>query len=105
MDSPLTRHPVFLVLFELLKLAAISVIGIFVYALSFQLLVSTGLLAADMDGEGYGLALTRQAVMVWAGAIVLGFIAAFIKASWRWPLTLAPLYAPALYALIIAAAA
>lgn len=99
-----TRQAILHFLFELLKLAAIATLGIGAFAVTFQLLVSTGALSADVDGEGMGLVLTRQAVLVWMGSILLGFIAIFIHASWKWPLSFAPLYAPALYLVIRALA-
>lgn len=94
------RHALLRFLIDLVKLAAAAVIGVFVYAAAFQAMVMAGLLAADLDGEGYGHKLTQEAVTVWAGAILVGFIAIFIHKDWRWPLLIAPLYAPALFALI-----
>lgn len=79
-------------------LVIFSLSGIFLFAFTLNIMVMTGLLSADEQGAGYGEALARQAVMVWMGATMIGFISLFVQANWRWPFYLAPLYAPALYA-------
>lgn len=99
------KNRLILFLFDFAKLAASAMLGLFVYALTFQLLVRAGLISAEGDGDGYGRALTYQVIIVWLGGICVGLGGLFIRTEWRWPLTLAPLYAPALYAFIIALAA
>ncbi len=92
------------VFLNLAKVAVIAALGFFVFALTFQILVASGVLNADMDGEGYGRALIQQAVLIWLGSVMVALLSLPIKAGWRWPLTLAPLYAPALFAVFHALA-
>ncbi len=100
MSADFLHHPAARAAGNILKLALFAVAGIFLYALAFQLLVVSGLITAEIDGEGYGRALTQQALIVWGSGIALGIAGLFVRENWRWPLLFAPLYAPALYVLM-----
>ncbi len=93
-------HPAIRIVRDLLILGALAAVGLLLYGLAFQFLIMGGVLAADVDGEGYGLVLTHQAMLVWSGAVLLGLAGVFLKAEWRWTLLAAPAYAPTLYALM-----
>lgn len=100
MNTDILRHPLARFTFDVLKVVSAALAGLFFYALVFQLLIGFGLIAADVEGEGYGRVLTERAMLVWVGAIALALAGLFIRVNWRWTLLLAPAYGPALYALM-----
>lgn len=97
MNASFRDHPAARIAARMLQVVLFAVLGIFLYALAFQLLVGTGVMTADMDGEGYGYLLTQKAVIVWLAAILIALVGTFVRENWRWPLIAAPAYAPALY--------
>ena len=86
MTDQLRHHPAVQFSLRFAQIILFAVLGIFFYALAFQILVSTGLIAADLDGEGYGYALTQKAVVVWLLALLVAVGGLFVQAGWRWPL-------------------
>lgn len=95
------HHPVVTGAGRLLLVVLFAALGLFLYALVFQLMVAAGLLVADLDGDGFGWALTRRAMLVWLAAIGLALAGSFVRAGWRWPLVLAPVYGPSVYAAMV----
>lgn len=100
MTLSLPDHPAVRFVGRLLQVVLCALLGIFLYALAFQLLVGMGAVAADLDGEGYGFILTQRAVLVWLVSILIALGGLFVRPSWRWTLIAAPAYAPALYAVM-----
>ncbi len=79
---------------------AIAVAALPVFALTFNALIAMDLVPEELKDRAFGNELTFRAVIVWCGALIAGFAGIFPKESWRHVLYFAPLYAPALYAVI-----
>ena len=81
--------------FLLIALAALPV-----FALTFNALIAMNLVPEDLKDKAFGNELTFRAVIVWCAALLPGFAGIFPNESWRHVLYFAPLYAPALYAIL-----
>ncbi|MCI5059804.1 MAG: hypothetical protein MRY79_01895 [Alphaproteobacteria bacterium] len=88
------------IFFRLIILVTLSLLGGLLYAFSVNLMIMGGMLSSDTIANNFGRELTEKTVLVWLGAIVLGFISVFIQADWRKTLLFCPLLLPSLFALI-----
>lgn len=70
------------------------------FVVTFHVLISLNLIPEEVKDKAFGHELTFRSVIVWCGALVLGFIGIFPKESWRHILYFSPLYAPPLYAIL-----
>jgi hypothetical protein len=89
---------VFLLRFAGFLLIAMAALPAF--ALTFNALVLFDLIPAELKDKTFGNELTFRAVIVWCGALILGFAGIFPQENWRHVLYFSPLYAPALYAVV-----
>lgn len=88
------------ILIHLAGTAILFLAGILVFALAANLLILAGLTPQGNTGAGYGIGLANQTVYVAIGMIPVSIAGIFIRAKWRMALYLAPLYGPALFAII-----
>ena len=70
------------------------------FALTFNALVLFDLIPQEVKDTAFGRELIFKSVVVWCGALILGFIGIFPRESWRHVLYFSPIYAPSLYAVI-----
>ncbi len=85
---------------RLAGLVVLFVAGIFLYALTVNLLIVINAMPVETTGEGFGILLTHRTIWVAMGMIPVGIAGIFIKQKWRTVLYTAPLYAPALFAIV-----
>lgn len=81
-------------------LVGIAAGGLFLYAVVANILVLLHWMPDALNGQGFGYALTKNTLCVWAITILLGFLSLFVKENWRYVLYTSPLYAPCLFAVI-----
>lgn len=81
-------------------LVAFAAMGFALYGITSHLLIMLGLTPDGEGSEGFGIEMTRLAMILYMISIPFGFSGIFIKEDWRWILYLCPLYAPSLFALI-----
>ena len=88
------------ILFRLILLITLSLLGGLLYALNVNFMILGGMLSVDSIGNNFGQILTQKTVLVWLGAILLGFIGIFTRSEWRKILMILPLLLPSLFAFV-----
>jgi hypothetical protein len=85
---------------KLAGLAVFTAMGFVLYAITSHFLILAGMMPTGEGSEGFGEAMTRQAMYLFMASIPIGFAGIFVKENWRWVLCLCPLYAPSVFAII-----
>lgn len=88
------------IVLKILWLVIVSGLGGLAFALTANLLIMTGILDPATVPDGFGQALTSQAAVVWLVSIGVGALSLAVQSRWRYILLFAPIYAPALFAVI-----
>lgn len=77
-----------------------AVLGFALYAITSNILILAGLTPDNEGSEGFGLAMTRSAMMLYMFSIPIGLAGIFVKERWGRILYFCPLYAPSLFAVV-----
>ncbi len=86
---------------RILILISSSLLGITLYALTFNLLQFGNLMPSDAADTYFGEVLTNKATFVWLGAVVIGLCSLFVqKKGLRIAMLIAPLLIPSIFAVI-----
>mgnify|MGYP000849759331 CR=1 FL=1 len=88
------------IIFKILWLIIISGLGGLIYAITANILVATGTLDATNVATAFGQDMTAKAAVVWMISILAAALSLLMTSKWRYVPLLAPLYAPALFAVI-----
>jgi len=81
--------------FVLIALAALPL-----FAVTVNALIYFEMIPPELGEKGYGGDMTKIAMFVWMGCLVLGAIAIFVQQSWAKIFYFSPLYAPSLFAVV-----
>lgn len=85
---------------RLAGLVAIVVGGMFLFALTSNVLILMNVMTTEANGSLFGQVLARNTMYVLLGSTVVAFASIFIKDSWRKVLYFSPLYATPLFTII-----
>lgn len=79
--------------------AALTIGGGIIYAIAFNIMVAANLMPDPNVIPNFGELVTLRTSFVLMAAILIGFIGIFMRGFLMWPLFLAPLYLPSLFAI------
>jgi hypothetical protein len=88
------------IVLRILWLIIISGLGGLFYAVAANILVATGTLDPANVATAFGQDMTAKAAVVWMISIVIAAASLAMSSKWRYALLLAPLYAPAIFAVL-----
>lgn len=87
---------------KILSLVVIALIGFTLVSVNLNLMTVFNVIDVDAVDSSFGNTIINRAVIVWQVSVLIALGSLFIKQKWRYILTLLPIYAPSLFALIFA---